>query len=143
MEKVNKYISNERGVTLLEVILVLAIISMVLVLIINVQIFGQKQFVSQQQQINHQDNVRLAAKLITKEIRKENAVLVQDSSLVIGTDVYSLKGTNIERNGIPIINDISEFNLDPLPDGVHVDIKSVAPPHGKKASISTVIYIRK
>ncbi|MBO1004018.1 hypothetical protein IPU62_15105 [Pseudogracilibacillus auburnensis] len=127
----------------MEVILVLAIISMVLVLISNVQIFGQKQYVNQSQQMNHQDHVRLAVKLITKEIRKENAVSVEGNSLLIGTDLYSLKDTMIEKNGRSVISDISEFNISPLPDGVNVEIKSIADQHGKKASISTVIYIRK
>ncbi|MBS4204523.1 prepilin-type N-terminal cleavage/methylation domain-containing protein [Lederbergia citrea] len=144
--KMIDYLKNNRGVTLLEVLLVLAILSMVLVLISNVQILGQKQFVSQSQKIDHQANVRLAAKMITKEIRKAEAknVTVKDNVLTIGPDNYKHSGTAIEKNGIPVIDHISEFKVNQqLLDQVSLIITSIQDRHGKKESISTTIYLRR
>lgn len=135
--------NNEKGVTLVELLLALAIISMILLLIGNVQLFGQKQFTSQNKNIDQQANVRLAAKMITKEIRKANEVEIDGNTLKIGDDVFELKGTDIEKNGEAIIHHIDDLKFTPLNDGITLEITSIEDSNGKKESISTTIYTRK
>lgn len=47
-----KLIHNERGVTLIELLGAMVVLAIVMVLIANVQIFGQKQFVNQTEQVS-------------------------------------------------------------------------------------------
>lgn len=143
METIKKWLKNNQGITLLEILLAITILSMVLILISQVQIMGQKQFINESNKVNHLENVRLAAKIITKEIRKENAFVIDGERLIIGTDEYKLEGTDIVKNGTPFIHYIDDFQFSALAEGIDIEIISVADIHGKKESISTTIYLRR
>jgi prepilin-type N-terminal cleavage/methylation domain-containing protein len=65
-----KILKSEKGVTLIEVLCALALVSLVLLLASSINLFGQKQVVNQSTEIQSQTNERLALKVITKEIRK-------------------------------------------------------------------------
>ena len=65
-----KYIKNEKGLTLVEILAVIIIGSIIMLLISNVHLFGQKQYKSQSEKSRHLYDVTYAAKVITKEIRK-------------------------------------------------------------------------
>jgi prepilin-type N-terminal cleavage/methylation domain-containing protein len=64
-----KSVKNESGVTLVELIIVLAIIGIVVTMASSVQLFGLKTFNMGQDQYNSQYNIRRASEYITKELR--------------------------------------------------------------------------
>lgn len=136
------FIKNDRGVTLLEVLLAVTIMSIILLLISNVQIFGQKEYVNQAKQINHQANIRLAVKAITKDIRKTNAASVENGALKIGSNVYELSGTTIKKNGNKLIDHIKVFNVTKSGNQINVKIISLEDQHGQSVSVTTDVFLR-
>ncbi|HJF32401.1 MAG TPA: prepilin-type N-terminal cleavage/methylation domain-containing protein [Sporosarcina psychrophila] len=65
-----KYLRSEKGLSLVEVLAVIIIGSLIMLLISNIHLFGQKQYKSQSEKSRHLYDVTYAAKVITKEIRK-------------------------------------------------------------------------
>lgn len=112
MGKINGRI-NEKGVTLVEVLASLALLSIIVLLVSSTQLFAQKQFNIQSNEVNIQSNERLALKIVTQEIRKAKTVTVnQTNELTInGTDVYKLQNKNLLKNNSPIVSDISTFTV--------------------------------
>jgi len=105
---------NEKGVTLIELLAVLALLSVILLLVNSVHLFGQKQMNLQTKEVQNQSDVRLAINLITKEIRKANLVEVpttNDQLTINGKDVYKLEGTTLKKNSEDIASNINKFIL--------------------------------
>jgi prepilin-type N-terminal cleavage/methylation domain-containing protein len=136
-------IKNNRGVTLIEILCALALVSMVLLLANSVNIFGLKQVSEQTSDINNQSNVRLAINIITNEIRSAQNVNVSNNILTINnTDVYKLNNQSLTKNGQAIILDIQKFNIVMNGKQIFVSIANIPSKNGKQIDLSDTIYIR-
>lgn len=160
-----KLIHNERGVTLIEVLGAMVVLSIVMVLIANVQIFGQKQFHNQTEQVSHEAEVRLAMNIVTKEIRSshpENIKLTKDNNTIItDSGTITRTGPNLTLDNRTIAEHIGTFKVcepdysggeqsDPCnkeevanPDSLKITIESEENENGKSFSLTTTLYIRK
>ncbi|MGG3450844.1 PilW family protein [Domibacillus aminovorans] len=147
-----QWLKNERGVTLIEVIVAFALLTMILLLISNVHLSGQRQFTDQTNQIDGQANVRLAFKWMTSDVRKQgnvHDVNEVQSSLKIGTITYTFSKADktIRRDDAVIAENIESFTpeYDEAQEKLTLTIKSAETPHQKDLSkeFKTVIYIRK
>lgn len=103
---------NERGITLVELLAVIAISSIVILLIITLHIYVQKQFHSQSEDAFHLTDVTIVAKEITKEIRKSD--VISDTSprhwIEFSNDTtYELVGDVLHKDDIQYIFDVDEF----------------------------------
>lgn len=88
--------NTEKGLTLVEVLAGIVLLSMILLLATSVHLFAQKQVNTQEETIQVQSNERLALNRITGEIRKANSVATKDNVLTInGTEQYKLVGTTL------------------------------------------------
>jgi prepilin-type N-terminal cleavage/methylation domain-containing protein len=125
MEKIrllNK-LKNEKGVTLVEVLAALTLLSMVLLLASSVHLFSQKQMKNQSIEIQNQSNVRLAANILTKDIRKSDSVTVINTNKFeinkanLTIDKYEFKDQTLFKNDQPLITTIQNFIIEPNPDG--------------------------
>lgn len=72
------YIINKKGITLVELLIVFALISMILSIAYSLNIFGIKSFSKASSQANVQENVRLAVDFITKEARYATQLEILD-----------------------------------------------------------------
>ncbi|MEH7276290.1 PilW family protein [Neobacillus vireti] len=102
----------EKGVTLVELLAALALISIIVLLASSIHLFGQKQMTVQSKEIQNQSDERLAMNIITKEIRKAQSVEVVAATnqlIINSTDVYTLVGTIIKKNGTTFLSNISKF----------------------------------
>ncbi len=142
-----KYLNNERGLTLVEILAVIIIGSIIMLLISNVHLFGQKQYKSQSERSRHLYDVTYAAKVITKEIRKadargiENIGSNRDHIKLTDSIEYKFKSTDqtIEnKDGTILVKDIKEFVISKSSSQVNLKIISVT---GEK--IETKIVFRK
>jgi prepilin-type N-terminal cleavage/methylation domain-containing protein len=117
---------NQNGMTLVELLVVLALLSMVILLISNTHIFGQKQFSSQSEQIQHESNVRYAMNVITKEIRKSppQTISVTDNKIQTFNEEFLLKGPQLYKNDTVLEEGIAEFNVKQTGDKIKITIKS-------------------
>lgn len=102
--------NREKGITLVEVLASLSILSIILILASSVHLFGLKQVSTQTKQIQNQSDDRLAIKLITKEIRKASKVEVTTPNVLTIDGVnYQLKGTNLQKGSEIFIPNINKF----------------------------------
>ncbi|WP_112181503.1 MULTISPECIES: PilW family protein [Paraliobacillus] len=137
---------NEKGMTLIELLAALALMSIIIALIGSAHIFGQKQYRNQTEEINYQEQVRYVMATITKEIRSTEADLVSVTSdtneITIGTNSYELEQPNFYENSTVISDQISSFNIDKEDGKIEISISSLPNRNGKIETLSTVIYLR-
>jgi prepilin-type N-terminal cleavage/methylation domain-containing protein len=143
---VKKYINNERGLTLIELLAVLVIGSLILILISNIHIFGHKQNKEQSQKAASLYDVSYAAKVITKEIRKAEKVKVKNDILTLNPDkpnqvIFKESNGSIFMNESPIVMDITRFIVKRKEGSnkiIELDIES----QSLNGKITTEIYFR-
>ncbi len=142
-----KYLNNEKGLTLVEILAVIIIGSLIMLLISNVHLFGQKQYKSQSEKSRHLYDVTYAAKVITKEIRKADekgiANVGSKSEHIKLTDAieykYNSANKSIEiKNGTILVKDIKKFVISRSGSQIDLEIISVT---GEK--VKTKIVLRK
>lgn len=112
--------NNEKGLTLVEVLAVIVIGTLLLILISNTHLFGQKQYKIQSEKAAGLYDVTYALKVITKEIRKsENRTVVSEGSITLDGDRYTFDSINhsINKNDIPFASDIGHFSVIELTSG--------------------------
>ncbi|MCH1626577.1 prepilin-type N-terminal cleavage/methylation domain-containing protein [Ferdinandcohnia quinoae] len=136
-------IRNNKGVTLVEVIVVVALLSMVLLLINAVNIFGHKQLSNQSSHIENQSNARLAINILTKEIRSAKTVNVLDNVLTINdSDTYTLDDYSIMKNDNVLISNIYELKIKMQNNKINLKVTSNEGGNQHSISLSTIIYLR-
>ncbi|MBM7541795.1 PilW family protein [Amphibacillus cookii] len=138
-------IKNEQGITLVELLGVLAIMSIMIVLIGSAHLFGQRQFYQQTDQIDKQGEVRLVVSQLTTDLRKVTTESVSQSEGIwqIGTHSYRHHGDTVYRNDQPLSDAIEIFDLTLSENGADITIKSTANKQGRVTEISTTLYYRK
>jgi len=126
---------NEKGLTLVEVLAGIALLSMILLLASSIHLFAQKQMNTQKEDIQIQSNERLAFNRITGEIRKAEKVddLHPNILLINDTDEYKLVGTTLELKGDEKITNIDGFSVEVIGKQVKLKIGNIP---------ETTIYIR-
>lgn len=136
-------INNKKGVTLIELIIVLSILAVVITLGYSIFIFGIKNFTIQTANANNQSNVRYATSFISKEIRKADSVSISSNEITIdGTVTYKLHSNVIMRNTNELVSDIASFNVERVGNRIILEITSVPNASGRNVSLSSKIYIR-
>jgi prepilin-type N-terminal cleavage/methylation domain-containing protein len=106
---------DEKGITLIEVLCALAIVSMVILLASSINIFGHKQMNDQKVEIQNQSNDRLAMNIITKAIRQADPATVEvindQNVLKINGERIYLDGTSIKKETNILVSDIKQFTI--------------------------------
>jgi prepilin-type N-terminal cleavage/methylation domain-containing protein len=134
---------NQNGITLVELLAVLALLSMVILLISNTHLFGQKQFNSQSVHIQHESSVRYAINVITKEVRTSpQTISVTNNTIETSNGVFRLQGTTLYKDDTVLEVGIEEFTVKKSGNEIMITIKSEPNQFEKAASLSTNLYIR-
>lgn len=135
--------NNEHGFTLVELLSSLALLSTVLLLAGSIHFFSQKQMNDQSVEIHSQSNARLAANLLTKDIRRavDVTVAVNKTDFSIknadnSTDNYTYSNSTLLKNGQSIVTNLQKFEItkNPVDNSISVTIADLP---------KTTIYIRK
>lgn len=143
---------NQRGITLVELLGVLAILSVIVLLIGSAHLFGQKQLIYQTYELDKQADVRLVISQLTTDFRSVTAadygIDADTGAYQIGTQSYLYSQPTIYRNGEKLSDHIAEFTLTPIEDGeqlVGIDIKveGQASDQAGETTVETAIYFRK
>ncbi|MCH1626588.1 prepilin-type N-terminal cleavage/methylation domain-containing protein [Ferdinandcohnia quinoae] len=141
---------NNKGVTLVEVIVVVALLSLVLILITSVNIFGHKQLAQQSSQIENQSNAREAINLITKEIRRASTVEELKDGISIDGIKYIFEDHSIKKNNTILISNIDDLEIiitdgDTETEGrtkINIKITSKEGKNQQSVTLSTTLYLR-
>lgn len=141
-----KIMKNETGISLVELLAVLVIGSIILLLISNVHLFGQKQYKNQSLKAGHLYDVTYAAKVITKEIRKAEKVKWDGNTLTLTLNgappvLIQKQNNSILKNGSPFVSGIEKFQLILDNRKLKIIIESINQ-NGKKQKIETEIHAR-
>lgn len=137
---------NQRGVSLIEVIVSISLISIIILLTNSFHLFSQKQMISQTDEIQNQANTRTGLNIMTKEIRTAENVTIQDEILVINhTDKYKLDSNTIKKNNTTLIKNIKHFTFSFDEEDhkkINIVIESLPSNEEKAFKLSTSIYLR-
>ncbi|GAE92632.1 hypothetical protein JCM21714_1640 [Gracilibacillus boraciitolerans JCM 21714] len=137
-------IKNEKGLTLVELLGVLAILSIVIMLISSAHLFGQKQYVNQTDEINHKKDVQLLMSQVTKDVRTAAGEDVSVGEyLKIGPHQYNKDGTTIYRDSQIVSSKIAQFDYDITNDYIDIKILSKPDKQGEQHDLDTRLYFRK
>jgi len=113
---------DQRGFTLAELLIVIAILGMMLAGLVTVQMQGQQSYLIGAHRVEAQQNGRVALELMVRELRSATAVTAIPSATDLtfvdengNTIQYSLSGAVINRtlNGVttPLIGGVVTFTL--------------------------------
>lgn len=131
---IKKQLTNEKGLTLIELLSVLAIGAIIVLLLSNVMIGIQKQYTQQSAESESLFDVTYAAKVVTKDFRMSETVILNGES---SGDVTFVKPDEAEivyhyneteqilyKNGIPFIREVTGFTVSEKDDMYAVRISS-------------------
>lgn len=143
-------IKNGKGVTLIELVIVLALLSFVMMIGFSVFSFGFKSFNTQTKNIDNQSNVRYAIGFITKEVRKAewNNITVAESKkeIKINDVTYKLDtGSHVIKKGeSQLVMNIGDFYVDKDKDDTEITliITSLTNTSGRAVTLTSKIYHR-
>mgnify|MGYP006979251828 CR=1 FL=1 len=156
-----KKFKNSSGVTLFEILAGVVILGIVFTLVGHLLSTVQKQYTIQNEQIEQQNNLKLASQYISKDIRKENLISIPEKNvLVIGKNSneirYELKDAMLQRNGITVVSNISKLKIIGLTQddrelltgesseiiGIKLEITTTANQMGTTETLSSTVYLR-
>jgi prepilin-type N-terminal cleavage/methylation domain-containing protein len=146
VKKIQKIVSDNRGLTLVELLAVIVLLSIILIIVSSIHLMGVKEYNVQSQVIKNQDNVRLAMSMLTKDVRSASTVSVTNNQLTLATDsgttIYSQGQSALNKNGNPVVKGISQFIVVQNGNKVTLTLVSSQDPEGKSVTLSTDMYIR-
>jgi prepilin-type N-terminal cleavage/methylation domain-containing protein len=119
-----KNIKRQKGFSLVEMMVVVAILGLIVLGLVTFFTGGAKSWVAGQSQLEAQRNARQAMDIMVREIREASEVTTNnDTEIIFDTPwvtgiTYKLLSNTINRNNIPLINNVSnlDFDNDSKPD---------------------------
>lgn len=99
--KKNKIMSNESGITLVELLAALSILSVVILLAGSTHMFGQRQFISQKESAEASNDLSYALNVMTTDLRKQS----RDNVVIEGVELDGVKKYTATKI---VINDSGE-----------------------------------
>jgi Tfp pilus assembly protein PilW len=118
--------NNEKGITLVELLAALALVSLVILLAGSINLFGNKQTSSQKTEIQNQSNDRLAMNIVTKAIRQADPTTVEvindQNVLKINEVTFKLDGSSLKKGADVLISGISKFTVKRTGDQILLEI---------------------
>ena len=129
---------NKKGITLLEVIITLGILSVIGLMAFTLFGQGLSLYQAETESADLQDEMRLVLSDITNKVRvaEEADISVATNQLTINDYTYSLDGNRIIRNSSELATNISFFDVS-LADG----LLEIRLQNTKGTQISTAIYL--
>ncbi|ARK20453.1 PilW family protein [Sporosarcina ureae] len=125
-----KRLKSQEGVTLVELLAVLVILSFVGLMVFGVYFSGTKEYDIQREQTVHQQNIQFVIKYLTKEIRVENNFIVYENDVLKintstgkGTDTYRLEDNALLKNDEVFADNIKDFKVKSFDEGNSLKIE--------------------
>ncbi|MFF3101642.1 PulJ/GspJ family protein [Viridibacillus arvi] len=134
-----KIVTNENGVTLVEILATIVLSAIVATLIFNVQLSSSKQYDKQLNKNQQLNEVSYVLKVITKEMRKSTDISSINDGIKIKNDEYKfdVNTNSIIKNQEPFATNIGEFMVEYKDNSWNIKIKNL---DGK--TVETKIVVR-
>lgn len=122
MKKIRKIIKDEAGITLVELLAAISLLSVVIILAGAIHMFGQRQFVNQTDSAHRSNDLSYALTVISTDIRKRarNDITFTDNEITIkeivedGEDVtikYFIDDNYLYRNTVVITDSVYKMEV--------------------------------
>lgn len=138
---------NDQGITLVELLASLAILSIVILLVGSVHIFGQKQFINQTESASQGNELRYSLSVISREVRRAESVKWDDDArtLTVDTIQFRYSENRLSRNGETLAENVSDFQAPTNQEQgkVEITITGTQPRQGQSKTYRTTIYLRR
>lgn len=134
-----KLMRNSQGVTLVEVLVVLVLMSLILLMVNGVNISGQKAFISQKEKIQHQESVQYAIKYITREVRKHGDVETVETDDSTKNELNIKHHTESNFDNYKLVENTLYKNADPLVEGITGFYAKVTKEEGKPLKLKLTV----
>lgn len=144
---------NESGMTLVELLASIALLSIVLSLVGAVHLFGQKQYLAQSYSAGQSNDFAYTLSVISKEVRKTSFADVTvsesesgDTILTVGAEAFSEKGAQLVKNNDQVLADgVEKFTvtLNDADKSVAIELISIPKYNNQSKKYQTKIYLRK
>ncbi|MEA5027064.1 MAG: prepilin-type N-terminal cleavage/methylation domain-containing protein [Erysipelotrichaceae bacterium] len=137
---------NKKGFTLIEMVVVLAVLGLVLAGLTTVVGFAAGFFKDEDSSIMRQENVRYVTVNFEKDLRtSDQSVTKVNGCVYIDTIAYCLVDNKVLRNDIVIASYIESFDVTIDGSGSYLDLVVASTPDGRDQTVSaeTRLYLRK
>ncbi|PTQ85999.1 prepilin-type N-terminal cleavage/methylation domain-containing protein [Trichococcus patagoniensis] len=142
---------NESGMTLIELLASIALLSVVLSLVGAVHLFGQKQYLTQSYSARQSNDFAYTLSAISREVRSTPFASITvsesgDTLLIDGAVAFSQRGAQLLKNENQIMaDDVQEFLVtrDPATESIGILLKSMSEMNSQPKEYQTTIYFRR
>jgi prepilin-type N-terminal cleavage/methylation domain-containing protein len=107
------FIKNKNGFTLIEMMIVVAILGIIILGLVTFFTGGTRSWVTGQHQLEAQRNARLSMDQMVREIREADTIKYSSTSILIdfhtpfhGDISYSLSGNDLKRDSNTVMNNV-------------------------------------
>jgi len=122
IKKINSFkLKNLNGFSLIEVMVVVVILGLIVLGLVTFFTGGARSWIAGQRQLEAQRNARQAIDRMVREIREGNSIASSSNTTSITINypalfgksavTYSFSGNIINRNAIPLINNVKTLNF--------------------------------
>lgn len=141
---------EEAGMTLIELLASIALLSVVLALAGAVHMFGQKQYITQSHSASQSNDYAYTLSVMSRDIRKNPfaSITVSETgdALVIGKrESFKKEGSTLLKNNAQILaEDVESFVVSSEPEtkSIKIILKSKAEKNNPSKEFQTTIYFR-
>ena len=108
---------NQKGLTLVEVLAIIAIMSVLLIILSNIQLTCKEQYTMQTEKNNQLTDLSYTLKVITKDIRKSGkAPQISGNTHTIGSDIYRFNASTntLTKNDAVLAHSITALTIEPI-----------------------------
>jgi prepilin-type N-terminal cleavage/methylation domain-containing protein len=134
-------VKNKRGFTLIELVIVLALLGIVLSMIFSPIIFSFKNFDIQNEKANIISDARATMDYLTRAIRKADTVEVVDGNLSMDSKMYKLEDRVLFKEAKKVMEGIDELNINKVDKTINIEIV-IKNSKGENYKLSSIINIR-
>ncbi|HEX5350462.1 MAG TPA: prepilin-type N-terminal cleavage/methylation domain-containing protein [Trichococcus sp.] len=151
-QKISKIsLRNESGMTFIELLASIALLSVVLSLVGAVHLFGQKQYLTQSYSARQSNDFAYTLSVISREVRKTpfSDITISESGdtlLIDGAEEFSQKGAQLVNNNDQVLaEDVEDFVVTPDAEtkSVKIVLKSLSEMNSQPKEYQTTIYFRR
>lgn len=139
-------LKDDSGITLVELLAALSLLTVVILLAGSIHLFAQRQFKSQSESASQANDFSFALTDMTTELRKYEPkdVTVDGQKIKINNNiVYELEGTNLWKNGTSIASSVGDFQPIKPENANFIEIKiTKVNQTASSKDYHTIIYFR-
>lgn len=144
--KTYDFLKQNKGLTLIETLVVVALIAAVTSLGYTFFFTGTRAFDRNIERVDYQQNVRHSISFITRRLLNANAdevVVDNPSSLRIGTETFAFSNSTLRLQGQPFAEGISSFTVSRVGSTVNLTMSAGAADNPNRFSVSTQVRLRR